>query len=96
MIKVLVTGVAGQLGYDVVKVLKQRNMEYLSADIAELDITDYPATEFCNPNVVIHCSAYTAVDQAENHPDIYRKVNVNGTENIAKVCKFIGRFFKEM
>ena len=40
IMKVLVTGVKGQLGYDVMKVLKSRNIECLGADIEEFDITD--------------------------------------------------------
>lgn len=91
--KVLVTGVAGQLGYDVIKVLKQRNMECLGADIAEFDITDFVATNSFitdyHPDAVIHCSAYTAVDKAEDNQEVCRAVNVTGTENIAKVCKSI-------
>lgn len=89
--KVLVTGVKGQLGYDVVKVLKSRNIDCLGADIEEFDITDADMTrKFIsdyNPDVVVHCSAYTAVDNAEDNIDICRAVNVNGPENIAKVCR---------
>ena len=91
--KVLVTGAAGQLGYDVIKVLKQRKLECLGADLAEFDITDFAATkEFIttyHPDAVIHCAAYTAVDKAEDNPAICQAVNVTGTENIAKVCKTI-------
>lgn len=91
--KVLVTGAAGQLGYDVIKVLKQRNIECLGADIAEFDITDFATTNMFitnyHPDAVIHCSAYTAVDKAEDNQEVCRAVNVQGTENIAKVCKSI-------
>lgn len=91
--KVLVTGVGGQLGYDVIEVLKQRNIECMGTDVAEFDITDFTATnQFITdyqPDVVIHCAAYTAVDRAEDNPEICRIVNVNGTENIAKACKAI-------
>lgn len=91
--KVLVTGVGGQLGYDVMKVLKQRNIECLGADIAEFDITNFVgANEFItkyNPDAVIHCSAYTAVDKAEDKLEFCQAVNVKGTENIAKVCQAI-------
>ena len=91
--KILVTGVGGQLGYDVVKVLKERNVECLGADLKEFDITDYDAAHrFITtylPDVVIHCSAYTAVDRAEDEPELCRKVNAQGTENIAKICKEI-------
>ena len=68
--KILVTGVKGQLGYDVMKVLGQRKIECLGADIEEFDITDAAATtafiERYAPDAVIHCSAYTAVDRAED------------------------------
>lgn len=92
--KILVTGAAGQLGYDVIKVLKSRNLECLGADLAEFDITDFAATQAyitaCRPDAVIHCSAYTAVDKAEDNPEVCMAVNVDGTKNIAKVCKTIG------
>ena len=91
--KVLVTGVGGQLGYDVIKELKRRNIECIGADLKEFDITDYDAahdfiTEY-GPDAVIHCSAYTAVDKAEDEPELCRRVNALGTENIAKICKKI-------
>lgn len=41
------------------------------------------------PDAVIHCSAYTAVDKAEDETELCRRVNADGTENIAKVCKAI-------
>lgn len=91
--KVLVTGVSGQLGYDVMKVLKKRNVECTGVDLREFDITDFGQTQaFIKkeiPDAVIHCAAYTAVDKAEENPDICRAVNVIGPENIAKVCQDI-------
>ncbi|MBQ9764500.1 MAG: dTDP-4-dehydrorhamnose reductase [Phascolarctobacterium sp.] len=91
--KVLVTGVGGQLGYDVIKELEKRNIDYIGADRAEFDITDFDAahkfiTDYM-PDAVIHCSAYTAVDKAEDEPELCHLVNAVGTENIAKVCKEI-------
>lgn len=91
--KVLVTGVKGQLGYDVVRELQKRGHEAVGVDIDEMDITDAAAVERVmtevQPDAVIHCSAYTAVDRAEEDKDIEicRRVNVDGTENIAKICK---------
>lgn len=89
--KVLVTGVKGQLGYDVVNELKKRNIEPIGVDIDEMDITDPVSvnrviTE-ADPDAVIHCAAYTAVDAAEDNIEICRKVNKDGTQNIANVCK---------
>ena len=90
---ILVTGVNGQLGYDVVKELNKRNIECLGIDKDELDITDSKAVnEYIiklRPECVVHCAAYTAVDRAEDEEEICRKVNVDGTENIAKACKEI-------
>ncbi|NFG41557.1 dTDP-4-dehydrorhamnose reductase [Clostridium botulinum] len=90
---ILVTGVNGQLGYDVVKELNKRNIECLGIDIKDLDITDDKAVnEYIlnlKPECVIHCAAYTAVDKAEDEEEICTKVNVYGTENIAKACKEI-------
>ena len=91
--KILVTGVNGQLGYDVVKELKKRGMECLGVDINDFDITDAGMTETFitdyKPDVVIHCSAYTAVDKAEDNLELCRKVNTEGPRNIANVCKKI-------
>ena len=91
--KVLVTGVGGQLGYDVVEQLQARLIECKGFDLADFDITNAHATEAYikdyKPDVVIHCSAYTAVDKAEDEPEKCWSVNVDGTENIAKVCREI-------
>lgn len=89
--RVLVTGVKGQLGYDVVKELEKRGMEAVGVDIEEMDITDFASVEKvineAKPRAVIHCAAYTAVDAAEENQEVCRKVNVEGTQNIANVCK---------
>ena len=91
--KVLVTGVGGQLGYDVIKELTKRGIDCIRADLQEFDITDYEATHnfitTYGPDAVVHCSAYTAVDKAEDEPEVCQRVNVLGTENIAKICKEI-------
>ena len=91
--KVLVTGVNGQLGYDVVKELKRRKIAYIAAGRTEFDITDADATKkFIKenmPDAVIHCAAYTAVDRAEDEPEKVFAVNAEGTRNIALVCKEI-------
>lgn len=91
--RVLVTGVKGQLGYDVVNELTKRGHEAIGVDIDEMDITDKQKVENViykvNPDAVIHCAAWTAVDLAEDDDKInlVRAVNADGTRNIAKVCK---------
>lgn len=89
--RILVTGVKGQLGFDIVNECAKRGIETVGVDVEEMDITDAAKVDevITNANVdaVIHCAAWTAVDAAEDHVDVCRKVNANGTENIAKVCK---------
>lgn len=89
--KVFVTGVKGQLGYDVVNELEKRGLEAVGVDIQEMDITDAESVNKvigeAAPDAVIHCAAYTAVDAAEDNEEICRKVNADGTQNIANMCK---------
>ena len=101
--KFFVTGVCGQLGYDVINELVKRGHTGVGSDIADsgdinipyvkLDITDKSQVEKViteiNPDAVIHCAAWTAVDAAEDEEnfDKVRAVNVDGTRNIAEVCK---------
>ena len=111
--RVLVTGVAGQLGHDVMNELAKRGYEGIGSDIAEsyagaadgtavttmpyvsMDITDAEAVSKVigqiNPDVVVHCAAWTAVDLAEDEDKIekVRAINAGGTLNIASVCKEI-------
>ena len=109
--KVLVTGVAGQLGHDVMNELAERGYEGIGSDIQEvyggiqdgtavtsmpyvqMDITDAACVKRviseAAPDAVVHCAAWTAVDLAEEEEKkpIVQAVNVDGTRNIAKVCK---------
>lgn len=100
--KVFVTGVGGQLGHDVMNELNKRGYEAIGSDVVELvsaypyvqlDITDSEAvgkaiTEV-NPDVVIHCAAWMAVDMAEDDDKVEKvcAINAGGTKNIAEVCK---------
>ena len=91
--KILVTGAGGQLGYDVVRELNRLGIECCGTDLQDFDITNLTAvrnfiTKY-KPSAVIHCSAYTAVDKAEDEPSICYKVNAIGTENIAMICREI-------
>lgn len=111
--KVLVTGVAGQLGHDVMNELAKRGYDGIGTDIADsysgvqdntavvgmpyvqVDITDAESVEKTikeiKPDVVVHCAAWTAVDAAEDEEnrDKVFAVNVEGTKNIARICKEI-------
>lgn len=101
--KIFVTGIGGQLGYDVINELKKRGHEAVGSDIFDsveqdveyrkLDITDKEAVEKTltevRPDAVIHCAAWTAVDAAEDEENLpkVRAINVDGPQNLANVCK---------
>lgn len=89
--RILVTGVKGQLGYDVMNELAKRGHTGIGVDVEEMDITDAEKVEQVikesEVEAVIHCAAYTAVDAAEDNAELCHKINAEGTENIAKVCK---------
>lgn len=108
--KVLVTGVAGQLGHDVMNELAKRGIEGIGSDIADrysgaddgtavttmkyipIDLTDAETVTariiFEQPDAVIHCAAWTAVDAAEDEENRakVKGINFGGTKNVAKVC----------
>ena len=89
--RVFVTGVKGQLGHDVMDELALRGIEGFGVDVEEMDITDRTACETVisqeKPDAVIHCAAYTAVDAAEDNADLCRRINGEGTRNVAQACK---------
>jgi dTDP-4-dehydrorhamnose reductase len=91
--RVLVTGADGQLGYDMVKRLNENSIECLGTSINELDITNEAQTNEVitnyNPDVVVHCAAYTAVDKAEDERELCYNVNVLGTKYVSAACKDI-------
>lgn len=89
--RILVTGVDGQLGHDIVRECQKRNIEAIGVDINEMDITNKSQIEKVilsdKYDAVIHCAAWTAVDKAEDEIDLCRKVNKDGTEYIAYFCE---------
>jgi len=89
--KVLVTGANGQLGYDVIKRLEEKEIQYLGTDRDTLNITNEDDVKRVirdyRPDVIVHCAAYTAVDKAEDERELCYAVNVLGTRYIAEACK---------
>lgn len=89
--RILVTGVKGQLGHDVVNELNKRGHTPIGVDVEDMDITDAAAVEQemkgGDLDAVIHCAAYTAVDAAEDNQELCMRVNAEGTRNIARICK---------
>lgn len=96
--KFLITGVNGQLGYDVKRELESRGyIDICSPSREELDITNEQMVakvmlEY-SPDVVIHCAAYTAVDKAEEERDLCYDINVNGTSYLVKYASEVGAKF---
>ncbi len=88
--KVLVTGVAGQLGYDCVKRLTALGIECKGVDREEFDLTDADAVmnyvKAYQPDAIMHCAAYTNVDKAETEPEVAAAVNGGGTLNMVRAA----------
>ena len=101
--KILVTGVGGQLGHDVMTELQKRGHEGIGSDILKeintqyqyvsLDITDKDSVDKVikksECEAVVHCAAWTAVDTAEEieNKPKVHAINAVGTKNIAEACK---------
>ena len=92
--KVLITGVSGQLGYDAASVLQRQGKDFLGVSSKELDITDRDAVLHAlsqyRPDAVLHCAAYTKVDRAEDEAKLCMRVNAEGTRNVALACRACG------
>ena len=98
--KFFITGVSGQLGYDVKRELINRGYNDICSPLSsELDITDeIKVKEYIlnnRPNVILHCAAYTAVDKAEEEEEKEKcyNINVKGTEYLVKYAKEIDAKF---
>ncbi len=91
----LVTGVKGQLGYDIVRELNNRGeYDILALDVDQMDITNreqvLAIVKEYKPDVIFHCAAWTAVDKAEDMEDVVTNVNVNGTKNLVDASLEVG------
>lgn len=91
---VLITGILGQLGYDLSKELTSRGVEFIAPSLEELELTtEEGAKNFIlekKPDVVAHCAAYTAVDKAESEAELALTVNGMGTRWVAEACREVG------
>lgn len=93
--RALVIGDRGQLGTEMVRVLRQGpDATVMGMDVPDIDITDSAslgqAFDRCRPDVVVNCAAYTAVDDAETHEDLALAVNGRGPLLIADACRTSG------
>lgn len=91
---VLITGILGQLGFDLAKEFTKRGVKYIAPSLEELELTtEAGAKNFIlekKPETVVHCAAYTAVDKAESEAELALTVNGMGTRWIAEACREIG------
>jgi len=87
MMNVLVTGAHGQLGKDLVDLLRLSDYTVFGMGRSELDITTEKTVDkivsTIKPEVIVHCAAFTQVDKAELEPDTAFLINAMGTRNIA-------------
>ena len=93
--KFFITGVNGQLGYDVKRELLERGYtDILAPTRVDLDITNEDAVKKMireyRPSVIFHCAAYTAVDKAEEEQEKCYQVNVLGTKYLTEAAKEVG------
>ena len=90
--KVLITGSNSQLGSEIKELASEyKNLECVFKDLPELDICDTKMLTTCivdeNINAVINCAAYTAVDKAEENPEIAEQVNSKGVLNLVNALE---------
>jgi dTDP-4-dehydrorhamnose reductase len=92
--KILVTGINGQLGHDMVKCLERQGADCVGASRRDFDLTQEGQTigfiKGLQPDAVIHCAAYTAVDKAEDERALCRMANVEGAGFVARACAAAG------
>lgn len=92
--KILITGANGQLGRELQKQYKGKDVEIIPTDVQELDITNVEMVyKFINekrPDVIINCAAHTQVDKCEEQLDLAYKINTIGPKNLASAAFSIG------
>lgn len=88
--KVMVTGARGMLGQEVLQALHRRGVDCIPADVEDFDLRSAEEVDRfvgrCQPDAIIHCAAYTAVDRAESEPDACMAVNSMGTLHLVRAA----------
>lgn len=94
-VKYLVAGANGQLGQEIVRILQERNENFVAFNSKELDITNrklvFSVISDENPDVILDAAAYTKVDCAEEDGKYLNwLVNAEGTKNLADAAETVG------
>ena len=91
---VLITGILGQLGFDLAKELTKRGVEYVAPSLEELELTTEAGSKNFilekKPDIIAHCAAYTAVDKAESEAELAITINGMGTRWVAEAAREVG------
>lgn len=106
MMKILITGAAGQLGGEIVRMLSSGASELgelpsvysgaqvTAVDVDQADITDGAAVsrlmQTVKPDVIFNCAAMTAVDACQSDPETAMRVNAVGPRNLAMAAAGAG------
>jgi dTDP-4-dehydrorhamnose reductase len=84
----LVLGANGQLGQELINLLKTRNIEAIGTDQKEIDFAKpnkiAEKLKKLNPSHIVNCGAYTQVDKAEEEPELANLINAQAVGVIAK------------
>ncbi len=89
---IVVTGSAGQVGNELIKVFKRKHILHTSFNKKELDVTDIKSIQknlnrIKNISIVINLAAYTNVEKAEKEKNINDNVNYYGVKNLCNYIK---------
>ncbi len=97
MMRILLTGANGQLGYDFQRLFEKKNIDFTATDYKELDITKIEdIREFVkdkNYTHIINCAAYNNVDKAEDEKEQCYKLNAYAPRDLALIAKEIGAIY---
>ena len=88
---ILVTGCKGQLGTELQKIAaRDTQHQWMFTDVDTLDICNKTAVEACfdehHIDACINCAAYTAVDKAEDEPELATLINAFAPKVLAEAC----------
>ncbi|MGL5675055.1 MAG: SDR family oxidoreductase, partial [Cellulosilyticaceae bacterium] len=92
--KVWIVGAEGRLGREMTALIDQREIEVLTTDVDDVDITDNTSIirygDMNRPDVIINCAGLTSLEACEKDPDKAYKINAIGARNVSIAASKIG------